>query len=546
MKALGNILRDGKLLFLLLPVGYFLLYGFDGFADTDQGFVPALAWRVVHGQVPYVDFCYVRPPLTPWLHALELMVWPRQWQMLGMRLDYYLMLWAAVLFGILALRRTFEFKPDGVSPWMLGTLAFLFSAHNFAAMPWHTVDGIFFASLGLWLLSHPRAHWQMVLGLVALGLAALAKQPFAILLPLGMALLGVLQGPRVALRVTAVALAGMLAMGACALYLCLPDGFWAAMLAQTAGASSLSELFQAGLLRYLFPGGVLAAVLAAVLWLVVRRSGMERGLPPFAWVVYGLLSLYPLALAGLAFWGNEFVPPRLGIYHLLLWGALLQAIVLWRGGNRKGAALLLMMGAISWASSLSWGYPVPALYALPGLYALHSHLTQPPWQGARTGRLVAGGLALVMVGFFLLQMYPYRDAPRWQLQGGAGEVFAPMGGIRTGQAQIDMLGEYKAWRTKYPQMAVMPAMPAADYLMGLPPVLPIDWEHDAEVGPDQMARVMAAMAQPGGAVLVELSRIGEADAPDLRYRSSLLHEVLQHWTPGPKGTYFQVYLPPTK
>lgn len=70
MDGLRLRIRDGSLLFLLLPLIYFLLFGFDGFADTDQGFVPGLAWRVKLGQWPYRDFVYVRPPLTPVLHAL--------------------------------------------------------------------------------------------------------------------------------------------------------------------------------------------------------------------------------------------------------------------------------------------------------------------------------------------------------------------------------------------------------------------------------------------------------------------------------------------
>ena len=40
---------------------------FLGIEFSDTGFVQGLGYRVFLGQQPYVDFDYVRPPLTPWL-----------------------------------------------------------------------------------------------------------------------------------------------------------------------------------------------------------------------------------------------------------------------------------------------------------------------------------------------------------------------------------------------------------------------------------------------------------------------------------------------
>ncbi|MGW4524071.1 hypothetical protein [Amycolatopsis sp. NPDC004378] len=40
-----------------------------GFAPTDQGFVPALSWRVLHGEIPHVDTLSVRPLGSAYLHT---------------------------------------------------------------------------------------------------------------------------------------------------------------------------------------------------------------------------------------------------------------------------------------------------------------------------------------------------------------------------------------------------------------------------------------------------------------------------------------------
>jgi hypothetical protein len=542
MHRLTHWLRDGSLLFFLLPAVYFLLYGFHGFADTDQGFVPGLAWRVLNGQVPYLDFCYVRPPLTPYLHAVELALWPKTLEMIGMRLDFYLMLWASVYWGVRTLRGMATSATFPVGYGWLACLAYVFGAHNFPAMPWHTMDGIFFGSLGVYLLSHPRARWRLLVGLLALAVAGLAKQPFALLLPLGMGLLFVLQPARLALKINLVATAILVAVASIGLWGYFPAGFLPAMLTQTAGASGLSELLQAGLLDYLWPGGLVLLGVGGAFWGLRRVPGLQPYWPWVAGAMLLALGLYPMAMGAWATWKMAFVPPRLGVYHALLGCTALQVVALAGARRRPEAAALAMLGAIAWTSSLSWGYAVPALFALPGLYAF-LHLTQSATD-TRLPKMLKATIALAFIGFFLMQRYPYRDAPRHELVAGAGDIFPALGGIRTSPTQIAKMREYVAFRQEFPNAATLPAMPAADYLMGMQPTLPIDWEHDAEIGPRQLRWVTDRLYTSAAPVLVELLRIDEAHSANLHYRSTLLAEVLDHWLPSTKGNFFQVYLPP--
>ena len=88
-----------KALFFSLPLLYFLVYGFWGFSDTDGCFIPALSYRVINGEIPYKDFFYVRPALSPLLHALELLLLPANLEMIGMRLVAYLMMGGSIWLG---------------------------------------------------------------------------------------------------------------------------------------------------------------------------------------------------------------------------------------------------------------------------------------------------------------------------------------------------------------------------------------------------------------------------------------------------------------
>src|ERR1700730_8764551 len=50
-------------------VGYRALFLHQGFNGSDEAFIPALAMRIVRGQVIYRDSIYPSPPLTPYKEA---------------------------------------------------------------------------------------------------------------------------------------------------------------------------------------------------------------------------------------------------------------------------------------------------------------------------------------------------------------------------------------------------------------------------------------------------------------------------------------------
>lgn len=525
-------------MFAALPLVYTLLYGSNGFADTDGGFIPGLAWRVLNGQLPYLDFVYVRPPLTPMLHALELWIWPDRWELIGMRLDYYLMLWGAVAFGMQALRRQIDFEGMGIAPWLLASIAFMLGVHNFPATAWHTVDGIFFGAMGFWLLSGRTSVLVQALGLLALALSGLAKQPFFILLPAGLVLLPLLQPRRVAIFASLLGLGTLGGLSALTILL-LPHGFTAAMMDQVLGAGEGEVLLQTGVLNYGLPAVMAGAALGLVV-LTKGRDGLGRILG-MAFQV-GLLAL-PLLYVALQFRRMEFVPPVWGTFHALLLLAWAAAAMIWRTGNRHGAVVLFALGLLSWASGLSWGYAMPVLFALPGVVGV-------AWWAHRAsgGRWFSWRLLTVsvFVACLLWQLFPYRDVPVWQQVGGAGEIFPKLGHVRTNPQNLAKWRELAELDSVLQgRYAVVPAQPGVHWLTGSQPLLPTDWEHDAEVGNKPIPALEERARNLNLAIVVEMERIPEADAADLHYRSSLLKAFLddEKWPVAIQGTWFQVRLP---
>ena len=44
-----------------------------GFEDSDTGFIVGLGWRTLNGEIPYLDYSYVRPPISI-MHSYFLML----------------------------------------------------------------------------------------------------------------------------------------------------------------------------------------------------------------------------------------------------------------------------------------------------------------------------------------------------------------------------------------------------------------------------------------------------------------------------------------
>jgi hypothetical protein len=155
---------------------------------------------------------------------------------------------------------------------------------------------------------------------------------------------------------------------------------------------------------------------------------------------------------------------------------------------------------------------------------------------------LAGMSALAGIGFLTLSLFPYRDAPAWEMKGDGGKVFPQLAGIWTSEDGLQKLEELKSLIARHGKdFEVLPAHPAAHYLSQTQPMLRVDWAHDAEMAPAMLQANIALLDQATFPVFVEKSRFGEANSQDPHYKSSLLAKVLQDFITVDSTAHYWVY-----
>ncbi|MEO0473955.1 MAG: hypothetical protein AAF206_30375 [Bacteroidota bacterium] len=391
----------------LMPVLYVLAYGLHGLCDTDQGFLTALSWRIYNGETPYLDFIYVRPPVSLYLHTLVMWLFPLHRVLLMERALFFLLMGGSVYFSTRMLQSAFDFRRMGLSPWLFALMAYVLSVHNFAPMAWHTVDGIFLASWGLHRLVLGKKWWAHALGMILLLLAALSKQAFYPMPLVGVVLLGIIQGRHALMR--PLLGASMVLIGSIALIWILEPIFLREMWIQITGVTSLADFAEVAIVRYAKP------FLLIVLPLII----VWRALSVYTW------RLLPAAVFWLSFFGllglwvyeafstQAYVGPSYGFaraFFLLSVGISLKGFWL----NARAFGLLLAMLALSWCAGISWGYATPMLYFSPILfgfiYGLYEELD------FEIPRYFYGMVTILLVWIFAaLYQFPYRDAPKTEM-----------------------------------------------------------------------------------------------------------------------------------
>ena len=523
-----------RVISIILPIIYFLAFGFWGFSDTDQGFIQALSWRIINGQVPYLDFIYVRPPVSPYLHTIPFYILPDQWVILGERFLFYLFISLSVFWTTRSLEVHFDFQKIGLSRELFAILAFIFSVHNFPPMAWHTVDGIFFASWGVNRITRGKTPFQYGLGLIFLFLAAMSKQAFYPLVIAGPGLLWILQGRKNALKGFLISIIPLLIILTAILF--ISPQWFSLMIKQTTSSSRLSDLLEVGILRYLKPFFIITLPLVFA-WRFNRLYDWKY-LPVsiFGLSFLGLLVLHIVKV----FQTNSYIGPSYGFsqgFFLLAAGIAIKDFWL----NNKASSLLLFLLLVSWCTGISWGYANNMLFFSPILfgfiYILYHEL------GFIVPRYFLGGICIILIWIFgTLYQYPYRDAPRSNITDSPGNYFSEFNYLYTGDEFNSKSKELFELRKTYTEsFTVLPAYPLANFITHSPNPLSIDWAHNAEaLYPIYKTQLEEELNQKTNYVFVQLDRLDEAN-DSTAYGSLLTKYVIDHWEIIETGKYFRVY-----
>ncbi len=488
--------------------------------DTDQGYIQGLAWRVFRGETIYVDFDYVRPPFSPWFHSIWFQLFGLSGGLVAGRIFMVLQLaiagWCQL--DMLGQGRSMK-KKNGV--WLFLVVFFL-SLHNFPAMPWHSIDGVFWGSVGLWLLSrHSRGVFS---GWLLIGFAVLTKQSFY-LLPI-LAILWLILDTSKPHKKSLSQLGIMLILAIPAVY--ISWGFWVEMLSWTSGASSIQELIQVGVIGYVLPLIPAVGIIVTKEWLM--RYGPREVV---SW-------LYPAIVAGLAgIWllkmvlTQESTPPPFRLAHILFWIAVWEAGKLVIKKEPEGFVWMLLLG-LGWCASLSWGYQTPILVAAPLLWILKDR----EYSSSLRFALPIVPLCLITIGGFF---YPYREIQDVSpTSDRLIEAYPALQFIHPGPEIQAELIELDSLRNVYPgSFTILPNWPQIHVLTKTDNPLRIDWAHNAEGRFETNLDDYLPGLSSCDVIFVDKDNIDKAEQEG-KYGSLLLKEVLSAWEVVADGEEFMV------
>src|SRR5918911_1708787 len=243
-----NVLASVAFL-LIVPTLAHLLLSWRGFSHTDDGFTLAYSRRILEGQIPHRDFIIIRPFVSPLIHTPVVLF--------GSDYTYWVsrfFVWfefACISWAWLSvINRAFDNPFNNLMKVFVALVSFAASVHYFVLTAWHTVDGLFLSSIGLWVLLTQKPPKRRIIGYLLIAIAYLCKQSFLFMAPLSVLLLGDWREKKYWLTIT------LPAAGYCA-YLLATGSFSEAVLQLT----SQTGIVSAGVESYLHYG-ILLGILA--------------------------------------------------------------------------------------------------------------------------------------------------------------------------------------------------------------------------------------------------------------------------------------------
>ena len=160
------------LIVLFLLILYYSVQLFFSLDTIDSGFVLSLVGRLKSGQLIYKDFDHIRPFGTP-------LVWDLICKPISFQNPYlFIIVRCLVIIQTLIISwfvvNLSEIKLENSKKLFIIALTNILFLHNFNIMPWHTIDGIFFGVISIFLTKNRYYFLAVVFALFS----ATTKQSF--------------------------------------------------------------------------------------------------------------------------------------------------------------------------------------------------------------------------------------------------------------------------------------------------------------------------------------------------------------------------------
>ena len=498
-----NVLASVAFL-LVVPTLAHLLFSWRGFAPVDDGFTLAYSRRILEGQVPHRDFIIIRPFLSPLIHT--------PFVLFGGDYTYWLsrffvwfqfacISWAWVCIADRAFGNPF----NNATKLFVALASFAASVHYFVLTAWHTVDGLFLASIGVWLLLAQQQKWGRMIGYLLIASAYLCKQSFLFVALLTLLLLGDWREKKYWLTII------LPAVGYCA-YL-LATGSISEAVLQMASQTGFAST---GVLSYLNYGTLLGALAGYCSTSLLNTSSVPilRTRRVSTYVGASLSAAMPAFFIAVGLYRGSLGIISFGIFGMLLGAVLYQVTTeTARDGDRTSVVLIALL--LAWSASLSVGYNFPALLLGPLFTILVAFVYSA--RGSLDPRFFRATLAIagvaILLGFGVARpYYIYREQPSSELTKSLDGVLPGGRLIYTNANTYDFLvdlndatGEISSRNMTY---AIVPDVPGYWVQSRQMNPLPVDWPQPVELGSQQLVdRVKRDLEAERGEVVVIVQKV---------------------------------------
>jgi hypothetical protein len=427
---------------------------------------------------------------------------------------------------------------------LIGLISFAASVHYFVLTAWHTVDGLFLSSIGVWLLVTQKHTTKRVIGYLLIATAYLCKQSFLFMAPLSMLLLGDWREKKywVAIALPAV--------GYCA-YLLATGSFSEAIL-QLTSQSGIVSTGVGGYLNY----GTLIGIVAGYCSMFLLSSSTVPLLGTSRvsrYVGASILLLIPALLIAIGLYRASLATVSFGIFGMVL-GILLYCVSKGITRDKDKISITSIALLLAWSASLSVGYNFPTLLLGPlftilaaFVYSRRESLNPRFLQAT----LIIAGVAILLSFGVSRPYYIYREQP-------SGELTKPLDGVLPGgkliytnpntyEFLVDLNNATDMVSARNKKYAIIPDVPG--YWVQsrqLNPLL-VDWPQPVELSDQHLIdRVTSDLASKRGGVTVIVQKVhafyladGFVPLDDDQY--AVVQYVRSHFRKTDETEFFELY-----
>lgn len=519
-----------KIFFIFLPFIYSILYAPYGYDGYDTGFILGLSWQFFNDNIPYKDIIYVRPPISYVFHSIFLYL--GNYSIIIDRSFSYIQIAIYSFLTIFMLSKTFDYR-NTTFIYFLSIISFMISAHTFPPMAWHTIDGIFFSVVGIFLIINFQNILLIIFGSLIILLGALSKQPYYIVPIIILVFLFIQKDyKKLLICFSSICLFLLLFF----LYLYQNNAFYEFVI-QTTGQTKLRDLIESGFISYLKSIKDLFFVFLPpisvylLLKVFLPKIKIEFFYLIIFWILLFMLNIYLSA--------KTFYSVAHNFSHLLFIFStiyILTNLIIFKE-NKYRLALLLII--ISWASGISWGYNLTIFYMAPILFILAIPILDN-FENKLSFFKMNLIIIFTFVTYYIGYQHPYSlDHPnnKKEIIYHLEDIFAKAKYIYVDKKTYEEYRELKELTDLYKDnFTVLPASTLIHFLTNTHNPIGVDWVMNAEIN-TLKDNIIKNLEKNNTAVILKKSNLN----PDGKFGSEVTNYIYSNWKIKQKGDIFDVY-----